>query len=94
MELPALTQVQGAFTLRTSEEFDCSPFEEARDKRLIKGKFDCDEGVTNPEDEDGTGSSSRNGSDSDTGAASPLDFKLSLVLGSFSLVASVLQLLL
>lgn len=92
VDLPSLTQVLGAFNLQSSEEFDCAKFDDAKkEKKIIKGEYVCEGSQTKP----GTaGTKPSSTSASGKSAASPLDLKVSLVMGSFSLVATVLQLLL
>lgn len=95
VDLPALSQVQGAFTLVTTEEFNCDPFDEARDNKIIKGEYRCEGKNADPTKAGGSKPSSTSGSGADqTGAASPLDLQLPLVMGSSSLVAIILQLFL
>lgn len=80
----------GAFNLR-SKEFDCDEFDDAIEKRVVKGEYVCEgkpgKAGNKPSSTSGSGASGKN-------AASPLDLKLSLVMGSSSLVAIVLQLFL
>ena len=95
VDLPALSQVQGAFTMVTTEEFDCDPFAKARANKIIKGEYKCHGKDPNPDKAGPDPSSTTGGSGSKpSGAASPLDLRLSLVMGSSSLVATILQLFL
>lgn len=95
MELPGLTQVQGAFNIQTSEEFDCAKFDEARDNKVIKGEYVCQGSQTKPGTAGTKPSSTSGGSGSSkTGAAAPMDLNLPFVLGGSSLVAGILQLFL
>lgn len=95
VDLPALTQVQGAFTMVTTEEFNCDPFDKAQKNKIIKGEYKCHGKDPDPEKAGGSNPSSTTGSGSKpSGAASPLDLRLSLVMGSSSLVATILQLFL
>ena len=79
----------------TTEEFNCDPFDEARDNKIIKGEYKCQGKSADPTKAGGSKPSSTSGSDAkQSGAASPLDLQLSLVMGSASLVATILQLFL
>jgi hypothetical protein len=95
VELPGLTQVQGAFNMQTSEEFDCGKFEEARNNKVIKGDYECQGSQTKPGTAGTKPSSTSGGSGSSkTGAANPMDMNLPFVFGGSSLVAGILQILL
>lgn len=93
VDLPALSQVQGAFNLQTSGEFNCSQFNDANKNHVIKGEYNCAGSQTKPGTA-GTKPSSTGSGAKGTNAASPLDLQLSLVMGSSSLVATILQLFL
>lgn len=80
--------------MRTTEEFDCAPFQKYKDDKVIRGLFDCSGKDEDADKGSTTASSTAKSSASPTGAASPLDLNLSLVMGSSSLVATILQLFL
>ncbi|KAI5359895.1 putative Receptor L-domain superfamily [Septoria linicola] len=72
VELPALGDVRGAFTMLSNQNIDdtCSTFQaEAGSAKAIKGKFEC-QGETDPED--GSATSSGSGSSKSSSAAHPV----------------------
>ena len=95
-----MTQVQGAFNIRTSENFDCSGFDSDHDDKKIRGTYTC-KGQTSSES--GSGSDSGTSTSTSTGAgststkgsaAASFDFNLRLVVGGSSFVALLLHSLL
>ncbi|KAI4185410.1 MAG: hypothetical protein L6R41_004156 [Letrouitia leprolyta] len=94
VELPALSQVQGAFNMQTSGKFDCSGFDELSSKKVVKGKYTCRGSQTKPGGV-GTASSTSSGSSaSGTSSAGQFQANLPAVLGGTSVMAGLLQLIL
>lgn len=95
VELPALTQVQGAFNMQTSGKFDCSAFDKLNQNKVIRGSYTCSGSETKP----GTAGSKPSGtssgsSPSGTGAAGQFQVDLPAVLGATSVMAGLLQFIL
>lgn len=69
--LPSLEDVQGGFNLQTTEDFDCSEFEEYESQQVIKGDdFVCKGSEEDPQTKDGaSGAGSGSGNDDDENAA-------------------------
>ncbi|KAL8821197.1 MAG: hypothetical protein Q9223_000712 [Gallowayella weberi] len=94
VQLPALTQVQGAFNLQTSAKFDCSGFDKLVPNKVVKGKYYCASSLVKPGKE-GTRSGTSDGADSgDKSAAGHVQVNLLAVVGGTSVLAGFLQLLL
>lgn len=93
VDLPALTQVKGAFNLQTSGEFDCSSFNKIHDsKAVIRGKYTCSGGKSDPGTAESTSTSTSTGSSaSKTAAAAHFDLNAPIIMGGSSLVAGLLQ---
>ncbi|KAL9596425.1 MAG: hypothetical protein Q9219_005809 [cf. Caloplaca sp. 3 TL-2023] len=95
VELPALTQVQGAFNMQTSGKFDCSAFDKYEDNKVIKGKYTCRGSETKPGGAGSNPSGTSSGSAaSGTSSAGQFQANLPAVLGGTSLMAGLLQLVL
>ncbi|MCJ1469961.1 hypothetical protein MMC07_008606 [Pseudocyphellaria aurata] len=96
VDLPALTQVKGAFNLQTSGDFDCSAFNKIHDgKAVIRGKYTCSGGKSDPGTADSTSTSTSTGSSaSKTAAAAHFELNAPIIMGGSSLVAGLLQFLL
>ncbi|KAL8674269.1 MAG: hypothetical protein Q9168_001336 [Polycauliona sp. 1 TL-2023] len=92
VQLPALTQVQGAFNLQTSAKIDCSAFD-ALGKTVIKGKYTCLGMRTKPGGE-GTGSGSNGAGDTKASAAGQIFTNLPAVVGGPLVLAGLLQMIL
>ncbi|KAL9131039.1 MAG: hypothetical protein Q9217_000925 [Psora testacea] len=95
VQLPALSQVRGAFNLQTSAEFDCSAFDAAKkSKGIIKGNYVCSGSQAKPGGAGTKPSGTSSGSKaSSTSAAGHLDFNLPLMLGAASLVSGLFQMI-
>ncbi|KAL8737395.1 MAG: hypothetical protein Q9181_001732 [Wetmoreana brouardii] len=92
VELPALTQVQGAFNMQTSGKFDCSGFDKLEQNKVIRGDYTCIGSETKPGGQGTkTGSSS---AASGTSSAGQFQANIPAVMGGTSLVAGLLQLIL
>lgn len=53
--LPSLEDVQGGFNLQTTENFDCSEFDQYESEKVIKGDdYVCKGNEENPKNKDGT----------------------------------------
>ncbi|KAL8953790.1 MAG: hypothetical protein Q9222_000355 [Ikaeria aurantiellina] len=95
VELPALTQVQGAFNMQTSGKFDCSAFDELDDNKVIRGDYVCSGSETKPGGAGTKPSGTSSGSSaSGTSSAGQFQANLPAVMGGTSLVAGLLQLIL
>ena len=92
VQLPALTQVQGAFNLQTSARIDCSAFDDLSSKKVIRGKYTCLGSRARPGSQ-GTGSGSDGGSEEES-AAGQIQANLPTLLGGTSLLAGLLQIIL
>lgn len=95
VELPALTQIQGAFNIQTSGQFDCSAFAKDHDNKVIRGKYQCAGSQTKP----GTAGSSTSGTSSSSSAsassfAGRYEVNFPAAIGASSLVAGLLRLFL
>jgi hypothetical protein len=95
VELPGLTQIQGAFNIQTSGQFDCSAFAKDHDNKVIKGHYNCAGSQTKP----GTAGSSSSGTSSSSSASSTssagrYEMNLPAVIGASSFVAGLLHLFL
>ena len=93
VELPALKQVKGGFNMQSSGDLDCSGFK-ALGKQVIKGTFVCQGGESKPGGAGTKPSSSSKASSSSSSAAGRMDVSLSAALGSTSIFAGLLQLIL
>ncbi|KAL8727381.1 MAG: hypothetical protein Q9166_006053 [cf. Caloplaca sp. 2 TL-2023] len=93
VQLPALTQVQGAFNMQTSARFDCSAFDKLADTKVIRGKYTCLGSQTKPGGQ-GTASGSSGAAASGTSSAGQFQANLPAVVGGTSLLAGLLQLIL
>ncbi|KAL8857329.1 MAG: hypothetical protein Q9178_006095 [Gyalolechia marmorata] len=93
VQLPALTQVQGAFNLQTSARIDCSAFDDLSSRKVIRGKYTCLGSRARP-GRDGTGSGSDGGSEEESGAAGQIQAHFPALLGGTSLLAGLLQIIL
>lgn len=91
-ELPALTQVRGAFTIRTSGQFNCSAFQKLSSK-AIKGKFTCS-GDTQTRGNADPSSTNSGGKSGKTGAAIHFEVSMPRILCVSSVIATFLQLFL
>lgn len=96
VELPSLKQVNGAFNLQTSAQFDCSGFQKDQQNKVIKGKYTCSGAVakpggagTNPSSTS-SGSSSSKSSSADAVVIPPFP----TLMGATSIFAWILQVLL
>ncbi|KAL8695321.1 MAG: hypothetical protein Q9218_000220 [Villophora microphyllina] len=95
VELPALTQVQGAFNMQTSGKFDCSAFDKLDQNKVIKGHYVCQGSETKPGGAGTKPSGTSSGSAaSGTSSAGQFQANLPAVMGGTSLVAGLLQLIL
>lgn len=93
VDLPALTQVKGAFNLQTSGQFDCSDFDKIHDsKAVIRGKYTCSGSKSDPGTADSTSTSTSSGSSpSKTAAAAHFQLNAPIIMGGSSFVAGLLQ---
>ncbi len=90
MTLPALADVRGGFNMQSSSpDFNCGPFETAKQNSVIKGTFVCARAQSNP----GT-AGSRPTSSSTPSAGDRFKVTESVVLGGSSVLAGLLALLL
>lgn len=95
VELPALTQVQGAFNMQTSGKFDCSAFDKLDQNKVIKGEYTCRGSETKPGTVGTKGSGTSSGSAaSGTSSAGQFQANLPAVIGGTSVMAGLLQLIL
>lgn len=92
VDLPALTQVRGAFNIQTSGQFDCSAFQKLNNNKAIKGKYFCSGNQSKPGTADP--STTTGGKASKTGAAIHFEANMPIILGGSSVVATFLQLFL
>lgn len=93
-DLPDLTQVQGAFSIATSGDFDCSKFQEAKTKNVIRGPYACAGSQAKPESGGSSSTATGTGSTSSkTAAAAPFNVNLPFVMGGSTFVAGVLHIL-
>ena len=91
VDLPALTQVKGAFNLQTSGDFDCSKFDKIyQSKAVIRGKYTCQGSKSDPNSADST-STSTGLSASKTAAAAHFELNTPIIMGGSSLVVGLLQ---
>ena len=95
VDLPALTQVQGAFNIQTSGTFDCSAFDTLHKNKAIRGNYHCQGSATKP-GPDGSSPSSSNtgGKSSKTGAAVHFEANIPMLISGSSLIAGLLHFLL
>ncbi|KAL8660028.1 MAG: hypothetical protein Q9226_000106 [Calogaya cf. arnoldii] len=89
VQLPALTQVQGAFNLQTSAKFDCSAFDKLSSSKVIRGKYTCLGMRTRPGGQ-GTGSGSDGGGD-EKSSADHMFVNLPAIVGGTLVLAGLLQ---
>ncbi|KAL8908642.1 MAG: hypothetical protein Q9207_000730 [Kuettlingeria erythrocarpa] len=95
VELPALTQVQGAFNMQTSGKFDCSAFDKLDQNKVIRGEYTCRGSETKPGTVGTKGSGTSSGSAaSGTSSAGQFQANLPAVIGGTSVMAGLLQLIL
>ncbi|KAL8930282.1 MAG: hypothetical protein Q9208_000899 [Pyrenodesmia sp. 3 TL-2023] len=95
VELPALTQVQGAFNMQTSGKFDCSAFDELDQNKVIRGEYTCRGSQTQPGTAGSKGSGTSSGSSaSGTSSAGQFQANLPAVIGGTSVMAGLLQFIL
>ncbi|KAK4697168.1 hypothetical protein P7C71_g887, partial [Lecanoromycetidae sp. Uapishka_2] len=100
VELPALSQVKGAFNMQSSATLDCSAFQaDKNSKQVIKGNFVCQGSETKPGGAGTKASGSTSPTASGKGAAGHIQVNLSMVMvpvlmGSISLMAGLFQLML
>lgn len=86
VELPALTQVKGAFKLQTSGDFNCSKFDKIyQSKAVIRGDYTCKGSKSGTGSADST-STSTGGSASKTAAAAHFELNTPIIMGGSSLV--------
>ncbi len=95
VDLPALSQVKGAFNVQTSGEFNCSQFDKFNADKTVKGKYVCTSKATNP----GTPGSdpsatSTGGKSTKTGAAVHLRANMPIIVVGSSFAAYLLHFLL
>lgn len=94
VDLPALTQVKGAFKLQTSGDFDCSNFDKIhQSKAVIRGEYTCKGSKSGTGSADSTSTGTGSGA-SKTAAAAHLELNSPIVMGGSSLVAGLLQFIL
>ncbi|CAL8582598.1 cell wall protein Ecm33 [Xanthoria parietina] len=93
VQLPALTQVQGAFNLQTSARFDCAAFDQLSTNKVIRGKYTCLGMRTKPGGQ-GTGSGSSGGGDDEQSSAGQLFANLPVAVGGTLVLAGLLQIIL
>ncbi|KAL6714959.1 3-prime end of ExtraCellular Mutant protein [Lecanora helva] len=93
VDLPALQEVDGAFTLSTSATFDCSAFDEdKKSKKVIRGKYSCKSKQAKPGSSGSKASSSSGSSPTGQSAAGHVDVSYPVVLGTTSFLAGLLAL--
>lgn len=92
VQLPALTQVQGAFNLQTSAKFDCSAFDQLSSNKVIRGKYTCLGMRTRPGGQ-GTGSGTSGGGD-EKSSAGQIFANLPATVGGTLVLAGLLQIIL
>ncbi|KAL9001204.1 MAG: hypothetical protein Q9169_000388 [Polycauliona sp. 2 TL-2023] len=93
VQLPALTQVQGAFNLQTSARIDCAAFDELASSKVIRGKYTCLGMRARPGGE-GTGSGSNGAGDGEESSAGRTLTNLPAVVGGSLVFAGILQMIL
>lgn len=94
VELPALTQVRGAFNIQSSGTLDCSAFDQdKKSKQVIKGHYVCQGSVSKPGGQ-GTQPSSANPASSSKAAAANVEVNLPAIMGGTSIIAGLLQMIL
>jgi len=95
VELPALTQVRGAFNLQSSGQLDCSAFQaDSGSKQVIKGHYTCKGSVAKPGGQGSKASSSSGSTPTGKSAAGHVEINFPAVMGGATLVAGLLQLIL
>ena len=95
VQLPGLTQIQGAFNMQTSGQFDCSAFAKDHDNKVIKGKYVCQGSETKPGTAGTSASGTSSGSSaSPTSSAGRFEVCFTTIAGGFSIVAGLLQFIL
>lgn len=85
VDLPALTQVRGAFNLTSSGPLDCSAFAKLNSNKAIKGKYQCTSNLPNPS------ATTTGGKASKTGSAIHFEANMPIILSASSVVATFLQ---
>lgn len=91
VELPALTQVRGAFNMQSSGTLNCSAFDQDNSNKVIKGNYVCRGSLSKPGGANTKPSSSPTSSSS---AAHPLNVNIPTVMGGTSILAGLLQFIL
>ncbi len=95
VELPGLTQIQGALNIQTSGQFDCSAFDKDRTNKVIRGHYQCAGSQTKP----GTAGTSASGTSSGSTASATSSagrdvLNFPAVVGGSAIVAGLLHLFL
>ncbi|KAL9042218.1 MAG: hypothetical protein Q9180_000761 [Flavoplaca navasiana] len=93
VQLPALTQVQGAFNLQSSARIDCTAFDELSSTNVIRGKYTC-LGLRARPGGEGTGSGSNGDGEGEESSASQIFANLPAVVGGTLGLAGFLQMIL
>lgn len=95
VDLPALTQVKGAFNIQSSGDVDCSAFDaDKKTKQVIKGNYVCSGMVSKPGGAGTKASASSSSKPTSKSSAGLIEVNFPAVMGGASLIAGLLQLVL
>ena len=95
VDLPALTQVQGAFNIQSSGTLDCSAFQaDSSTKQVIKGHYVCQGSESKPGGAGTTASSSSSSKATGKSSAGHIEVNFPVVMAGTSIIAGLLQLVL
>ncbi|KAL9129119.1 MAG: hypothetical protein Q9175_007381 [Cornicularia normoerica] len=95
VDLPALTQVQGAFNVQSSGQLDCSAFQaDKNSKQVIKGNYVCSGSVSKPGGAGTKASASSTSKPTAKSSAGHIEVNFPAFMGGTSFIAGLLQLVL
>ena len=93
LDIPNLSQVRGAFNLQTSADFNCKPYDDAKKKGTIKGKYVCAGTQAKPGGA-GTKPSGTSSGGKESSAAQAINVDFPALVGGTSFIAGLLQMIL